>query len=191
MRGLSLLRTEVRPDCKSAYDEHEGDEALTVRLHRMSFSPRTEYSSNHLHYRVLRNGWTQSFTERQQPPVFPIPECPVSGRCLFPGRHTRRFVKMRTTRVPTCLQRTLTGFVLPLYDVQRIHRPNDRRIQMQKRRVYHPPAEETTSSPRRQPGLCGTLQPDLISLSLYALCLPGERQSFSHPHNELRRLRPP
>lgn len=157
----------------------------------MSFSPRTEYPSNHLHYRVLRNGWTQSFTERQQPPTFLIPEGPVNGRCLFLGRHTRRFVKMRTTRAPTCIQQTLTGFVLPLHDARRIRGPNDRHIQMQKRRVYHPRAGETTSGHRRQSGLCGSLRPDSLSPSLHALCLPGEKQSFSNPHNKLRRLRPP
>jgi len=145
----------------------------------MSFSPRTEYSSNHLHYRVLRNGWTQSFTERQQPPAFLIPEGPVNGRCLFLGRHTRRFVKMRTTRAPTFIQQTLTGFVLPLYDVQRIRGPNDRRIQMQNAKVYHLPAGETTSGHRRQPGFCASLRPALISPSCtHFACLARSKVSL-------------
>jgi hypothetical protein len=53
----------------------------------MFFSPKPGYFANHLHHQVLRNSWTQSFTERQQPPAFPIPENQVNGLRLFPGRH--------------------------------------------------------------------------------------------------------
>ena len=56
--GWGLLRIKARPGYKDTGNEHKGDEALTVRLHRVSFSLKTECFSGHQHYRVLRNDWT-------------------------------------------------------------------------------------------------------------------------------------
>jgi hypothetical protein len=64
----------------------------------MSFSLKAEYLFNYQHYWLLRNDWTQSFTDRHQPWALNLTEGPPQRRKGYAGRLRHRLIGTGSTR---------------------------------------------------------------------------------------------
>jgi hypothetical protein len=141
-----------------------------------------------MHHRVLRNVWTQSFRDGQQPWALPIPECRMSEQRLFPGWRARASIRTGPCRAGGRTQQPPAGLIVPLYNAQRMPGPGDQRIQARSSAVYHSPIGQTTSGQILARELEAPLRLNSISVLLPALGLPYMQSTISRPCNELRRI---
>jgi hypothetical protein len=154
---------KARPAGKNTHGENQGDEALTVRLHRMSFSLKSCSSGlRPPHFRRAESAAAkiEHFKSSSLPGITQSGDAKFHGSSSAAGMDTdgksprggrvcrpasTEAHRSRGRRARSCRQHSLAHGGAPESEDGEMRRTGEQRTQYQSRQVYHRPAPETTS----------------------------------------------